>query len=80
MFVPMFKSPSGHRRHYAAAVHQQEGGSASPLSIEQQARRGKATRTSRLIEIELKGGDRVRIEGCADPALVVRIVSTLRRA
>ena len=48
--------------------------------IEQQARRGKATRTSRLIEIELKGGDRVRVEGCADAGLVVRIVSALRRA
>jgi hypothetical protein len=33
MFVPMVKSPSGHRRHHAAAVHQQEGGSASPLSV-----------------------------------------------
>src|SRR5262249_23060636 len=33
MFVRMFKSPFGHRRHYANAAHQQEGGSASPLSL-----------------------------------------------
>jgi transposase-like protein len=52
----------------------------APPDIEQEARRGKATRTSRLIEIALKGGDRVRVEGCSDPGLVVRIVSVLRRA
>jgi len=34
MFVRMFKSPFSHRRHYADAAHQQEGGSASPLSKE----------------------------------------------
>src|SRR5262249_25686450 len=33
MFVRIFKSPFGHRRHYADAAHQQEGGSASPLSL-----------------------------------------------
>jgi transposase len=43
-------------------------------------RRRKTPRASRLIEIELKGGDRVRVEGCTDPGLVVRIVSALRRA
>ena len=48
--------------------------------IEQQARGGKAPRTSGLIEIALKDGDRVRVEGCADLGLVVRIVSVLRRA
>ena len=52
---------------------------ASPY-IGQRARRGKATRTSGLIEIALKDGDRVRVEGCADLGLVVRIVSVLRRA
>jgi transposase-like protein len=52
----------------------------APPDIEQGARRGKATRTSRLIEVALKGGDRVRVEGCTDPGLVVRIVSVLRRA
>jgi transposase len=52
----------------------------APPDIEQEARRGKATRTSGLIEIALKGGDRVRVEGCTDPGLVVRIVSVLRRA
>jgi hypothetical protein len=44
------------------------------------ARRQATTRTSIAIEVELKGGDRVRVEGCADPGLVVRIVLALRRA
>lgn len=44
------------------------------------AQRQTATRTSGVIEVELKGGDRVRVEGCGDPGLVVRIVSALRRA
>ena len=44
------------------------------------ARRRKAPRPSGTIEIELKGGDRVRVEGSADAALVARIVSVLRRA
>jgi transposase len=44
------------------------------------ARRRKATRTSGAIEIELKGGDRVRVEGCTDAGLVARIISALRRA
>jgi len=44
------------------------------------ARRRKATRTSGAIEIELKGGDRVRVEGCTDAGLVARIISVLRRA
>ena len=38
------------------------------------------TRTLGVIEIELKGGDRMRVEGCADAGLIVRIISTLRRA
>ena len=44
------------------------------------ARRRKVPRGSIIIEIELKGGDRVRVEGSADAALVARIVSALRRA
>jgi transposase len=44
------------------------------------ARRRKAPRGSTIIEIELKGGDRVRVEGSADAALVARIVAALRRA
>jgi transposase len=44
------------------------------------ARRRKVRRGSIIIEIELKGGDRVRVEGSADAALVARIVSALRRA
>ena len=44
------------------------------------ARRRRVPRGSTIIEIELKGGDRVRVEGSADAALVARIVSALRRA
>ena len=44
------------------------------------ARRLAATRISGSVAIELKGGDRVRVEGCADAGLVVRIISALRRA
>ena len=44
------------------------------------ARRRKATRTSGTIEIDLKSGDRVRVEGCTDAGLVARIISVLRRA
>jgi hypothetical protein len=44
------------------------------------ARRQVATGISGSVEIELKGGDRVRVEGCADAGLVVRIISALRRA
>jgi transposase len=44
------------------------------------ARRRKATRTSGRVEIELNSGDRVRVEGCVDAGLVMRIVSALRRA
>ena len=43
-------------------------------------RRRKAARTSGKIEIALKGGDHVRVEGCADASLVARILSALRRA
>ena len=43
-------------------------------------RRGDGMGPSGLIEIELKGGDRVRVEGCADIGLVERIVLALRRA
>lgn len=44
------------------------------------ARRLAATRISSAVEIELRGGDRVRVEGCADANLVARIISALRRA
>ena len=44
------------------------------------AGRRKVPRGSATIEIELKSGDRVRVEGSADAALVARIVSALRRA
>jgi len=43
-------------------------------------RRRRRTRASGAIEIRLKSGDFVRIEGCADASLVARIVSALRRA
>ena len=43
------------------------------------ARRQAATRISGSVEIELKGGDRLRVEACVDAGLVVRIISALRR-
>lgn len=44
------------------------------------ARRWKAARPSGTIEIALKSGDHVRVEGSADVGLVARIISALRRA
>ena len=44
------------------------------------ARRRKAPRPSGTIEIALKSGDQVRVQGCADVNLVARIISALRRA
>ena len=43
-------------------------------------RRRRGRRPSGAIEIALKSGDRVRVEGCADASVVVRIISALRRA
>ena len=43
-------------------------------------RRRRGIRSSRTIEVELKNGDRVRVEGCADASLVSRIISALKRA
>ena len=44
------------------------------------ARQRKGARTSGTIEIALKSGDHVRVEGSADVGLVARIISALRRA
>ena len=46
----------------------------------QSPRQQAATRRSGSVAIELRGGDCVRVEGCADAGLVVRIISALRRA
>jgi transposase len=43
-------------------------------------RRRKSVRVWGSIEIELKSGDRVRVEGAADAGVVARIISVLRRA
>jgi transposase len=43
-------------------------------------RRRKAARNACTIEIDLKSGDRVRVEGAPDAGLVTRILATLRRA
>jgi transposase len=43
-------------------------------------RRRKAARNAGTIEIDLKSGDRVRVEGAPDAGLVTRILATLRRA
>ena len=42
-------------------------------------RRRKGAPVSGSIEIELKSGDRVRVEGDADAGVVVRIICALRR-
>ena len=44
------------------------------------ARQQIAIRAGGAIEIELKGGDRVRVEGRADAGTIVRIIAALRRA
>ena len=43
------------------------------------ARRRRVPRGSAMIEIELKSGDRVRVEGSVDAVLIARIVAALRR-
>ena len=43
-------------------------------------RRRKAVRNAGTIEIDLKNGDRVRVEGAPDAGLVTRILAALRRA
>jgi transposase len=43
-------------------------------------RRRKAPGASGMIDIELKGGDRMHVQSCVDPGLVVRIISALRRS
>jgi transposase len=55
---------------------------ASPAAREEvrPARRRKAGRSSGTIEIALKSGDQVRVEGWADVSLVARFISALRRA
>ena len=55
----------------AAAFAEQEASS---------TRRRVASGMPAMIEVELKGGDCVRVEGCADAGLVVRIISALRGA
>ena len=44
------------------------------------ARRRRGPKPSGAIEVELKSGDRVRVEGCVDASVVARIISALRRA
>ena len=53
---------------------------AGDVETAQPARRRRGAKPSGAIEIEFKSGDRVRVEGSADAALVARIVSALRRA
>jgi hypothetical protein len=49
-----------------------------PSEAVRSVRRRKVSRRSARIEIELKSGERVRVEVPADAALVVSIVSSLR--
>jgi transposase len=48
--------------------------------VRRPARRRRSTKASGAIEIALKSGDHVRVEGCADASLLVRLISALRRA
>jgi transposase len=63
-----------------AAVEVAESAPSDATEELRSARRRKATRASGTIEIELRSGDRVRVEGCTDAGLVARIISALRRA
>jgi transposase len=51
-----------------------------PVNQARAVRQQMATRAAGAIEIELKGGDRVRVEGRADAGTIVRILAALRRA
>jgi transposase len=65
---------------FAAVKVAEEAPTADAREDVRPARRRKVPRGSPTVEIELKSGDRVRVEGSADAALVVRVVSALRRA
>jgi transposase len=60
-------------------VAEDEATADAPEEVRPAGRR-KVPRGSATIEIELRGGDRVRVEGSADAALLARIVAALRRA
>ena len=57
----------------------EEPAASDPSEAVQSVRRRNVSRGSARIEIELKSGERVRVEVPADAALVVSIVSALRR-
>jgi transposase len=71
---------SGLALTFAPVTVVEESATADASEEKRPARRRKVPRGSTSIEIELKGGDRVRVEGSADAALVARIVAALRRA
>jgi transposase len=65
---------------FAAVTVAEEEATADATEAKRPPRRRKVLRSAATIEIEFKSGDRVRVEGCADTALVARIVAALRRA
>ena len=65
---------------FAAVEVAEEAATTSEEREVRSPRRRKATRNAGTIEIDLKSGDRVRVEGAPDVGLVTRILSTLRRA
>ena len=56
------------------------GGSGSGKSVLIKCILGLIEPDAGTIEIDLKNGDRVRVEGAPDAGLVTRILTTLRRA
>lgn len=65
---------------FAAVEVAEEPETTGEERVARSLRRRKATRHAGTIEIDLKSGDRVRVEGAPDAGLVTRILSTLRRA
>ncbi len=65
---------------FAAVKVSEESPAAGEEREVRSPRRRKAIRNAGTIEIDLKSGDRVRVEGAADAGLVTRILSSLRCA
>ena len=65
---------------FAAVEVTEEPETTGEERVARSPRRRKASRNAGTIEIDLRSGDRVRVEGAPDAGLVTRILSTLRRA
>ena len=65
---------------FAAVEVEEESATTGEAREVRSTRRRRAIRNAGTIEIDLKSGDRVRVEGAPDVGLVTRILATLRRA